>query len=210
MPRIPSLPRLSGLPDPLRRIRLADYLDLLVTVGQEDGPAQATRPLVWPTSRSGFCPRGRCMPALGRGSLLRAEEPKGGRRLINPLAIGVTIGGLLLDVLVPRPKPLVGTVPGNPSPLKRHLSEDTLVQDGRGARTSSGRERDPRPRSALEMPSDVGVDPARVGRTRAQDHHLSRHALEQPLEIVRAQAGVPIVGRGDDDPVEGLLLEQPS
>jgi hypothetical protein len=28
--------------------------------------------------------------------------------LPNPLAIGVTLGGLLLDVLVPRPKPRVG------------------------------------------------------------------------------------------------------
>ena len=29
---------------------------------------------------------------------------------MNPLAIGVTLGGLLLDVLVPRPKPQVGVV----------------------------------------------------------------------------------------------------
>ena len=28
--------------------------------------------------------------------------------MLNPLAIGVTVGGLLLDVLVPRPKPRVG------------------------------------------------------------------------------------------------------
>jgi len=28
--------------------------------------------------------------------------------LPNPLAIGVTLGGLLLDVIVPRPKPRVG------------------------------------------------------------------------------------------------------
>ncbi|HWE33912.1 MAG TPA: hypothetical protein VG410_10530 [Solirubrobacteraceae bacterium] len=28
----------------------------------------------------------------------------------NPLAIGVTIGGLLLDVVVPRPKPRYGAV----------------------------------------------------------------------------------------------------
>jgi hypothetical protein len=28
--------------------------------------------------------------------------------LPNPLAIGVTLGGLLLDVLAPRPKPRVG------------------------------------------------------------------------------------------------------
>ncbi|HKO26151.1 MAG TPA: hypothetical protein VJU80_01725 [Solirubrobacteraceae bacterium] len=29
----------------------------------------------------------------------------------NPLAIGVTLGGLLLDVLVPRPKPRAGFAP---------------------------------------------------------------------------------------------------
>jgi len=31
--------------------------------------------------------------------------------LPNPLAIGVTLGGLLLDVVVPRPKPRAGTPP---------------------------------------------------------------------------------------------------
>jgi hypothetical protein len=30
--------------------------------------------------------------------------------LPNPLAIGVTLGGLLLDVVVPRPKPRAGLV----------------------------------------------------------------------------------------------------
>jgi len=30
--------------------------------------------------------------------------------MLNPLAIGVTVGGLLLDVLCPRPKPRVGAV----------------------------------------------------------------------------------------------------
>jgi len=30
--------------------------------------------------------------------------------LPNPLAIGVTLGGLLLDVIVPRPKPRTGFV----------------------------------------------------------------------------------------------------
>ena len=28
--------------------------------------------------------------------------------MLNPLAIGVTLGGLVLDVVVPRPKPRVG------------------------------------------------------------------------------------------------------
>ena len=38
--------------------------------------------------------------------------------MINPLAIGVTLGGLLLDILVPRPKPRVGPVlsPMTPRP----------------------------------------------------------------------------------------------
>jgi hypothetical protein len=34
----------------------------------------------------------------------------------NPLAIGVTLGGLLLDVVAPRPKPRYGVV-REPSPL---------------------------------------------------------------------------------------------
>lgn len=49
-----------------------------------------------------------------------------GRRIlqcmINPLAIGVTLGGLLLDALVPRPKPRVGPVL---SPMTHRL-EDTV------------------------------------------------------------------------------------
>ena len=44
--------------------------------------------------------------------------------MINPLAIGVTIGGLLLDIAVPRPKPRVGVLPGSlPSVMFR--PEDT-------------------------------------------------------------------------------------
>ncbi len=41
MPRIPTLPRLPGLPDPLRRIRLPDDLDSVTTVGPEEDPAAA-------------------------------------------------------------------------------------------------------------------------------------------------------------------------
>lgn len=33
--------------------------------------------------------------------------------MINPLATGVTFGGLLLDILFPRPKPRVGVPPAN-------------------------------------------------------------------------------------------------
>ncbi|HLJ04194.1 MAG TPA: hypothetical protein VKT31_12185 [Solirubrobacteraceae bacterium] len=31
--------------------------------------------------------------------------------VLNPLALGVTLAGLTLDILVPRPKPRVGAVP---------------------------------------------------------------------------------------------------
>jgi hypothetical protein len=51
--------------------------------------------------------------------------------LINPLAIGVTLGGLLLDVVLPRPKPRVGPVL---SPMTPRL-EDSV------ARTHEGYER---------------------------------------------------------------------
>jgi hypothetical protein len=36
------------------------------------------------------------------------KAPKEVNQMPNPLAIGVTLGGLLLDVLVPRPKPRAG------------------------------------------------------------------------------------------------------
>jgi CubicO group peptidase (beta-lactamase class C family) len=38
---IPSLPRVPGLPDPLRRIRLPNDLDAVTSVGEEDDPAAA-------------------------------------------------------------------------------------------------------------------------------------------------------------------------
>jgi CubicO group peptidase (beta-lactamase class C family) len=41
MVEIPSLPRIPGLPDPLRRIRLPDDLDAVTTVGEEADPAAA-------------------------------------------------------------------------------------------------------------------------------------------------------------------------
>lgn len=44
--------------------------------------------------------------------------------MINPLAIGVTIGGLLLDIAVPRPKPRTGVAPGALPPVTRR-PEDT-------------------------------------------------------------------------------------
>ena len=47
----------------------------------------------------------------------------------NPLAIGVTIGGLLLDVVVPRPKPRAGH-PREPSLLSARLDSRTLRNRG--------------------------------------------------------------------------------
>ena len=44
--------------------------------------------------------------------------------MINPLAIGMTLGGLLLDVLVPRPKPQVGVAQEPLSYLSRYRLED--------------------------------------------------------------------------------------
>jgi hypothetical protein len=56
----------------------------------------------------------------------RIRERERRTKLINPLAIGVTIGGLLLDIIVPRPKPRVGPAPSSlPSAARR--PEDTLV-----------------------------------------------------------------------------------
>jgi CubicO group peptidase (beta-lactamase class C family) len=40
MPGIPSLPRIPGLPDPLRRIELPDDLESVTTVGPEQDPAE--------------------------------------------------------------------------------------------------------------------------------------------------------------------------
>ena len=44
--------------------------------------------------------------------------------MINPLAIGVTVGGLLLDLTVPRPKPRAG-VPASALPSLARRPEDT-------------------------------------------------------------------------------------
>lgn len=46
--------------------------------------------------------------------------------MINPLAIGVTLGGLLLDVLVPRPKPQIGAAEEPLLSFSRYRPEDTL------------------------------------------------------------------------------------
>ena len=57
---------------------------------------------------------------------LQVGHTKGGGTMLNPLAIGVTVGGLLLDVVAPRPKPRAGLAFEEPSLLStaRRL-EDT-------------------------------------------------------------------------------------
>src|ERR1700758_281769 len=70
----------------------------------------------WTTRRSqilstGPMSRRRSWRILLRDVAISEREPfrKGGvSQLPNPLAIGVTLGGLLLDVVVPRPKPRAG------------------------------------------------------------------------------------------------------
>ena len=62
--------------------------------------------------------------------------------MLNPLAIGVTVGGLLLDVVAPRPKPRAG-LPHEPSLLsKRAVSRtprhDIGVQEYEGPPVASG------------------------------------------------------------------------
>jgi hypothetical protein len=47
--------------------------------------------------------------------------------VVNPLAIGVTLGGLLLDTLVPRPKPRAAIAPGFLPSVARRRPEDTLA-----------------------------------------------------------------------------------
>jgi len=70
------------------------------------------------------------MPAVLRWRILVAQsdpDPERRKQLINPLAIGVTLGGLLLDVLVPRPKPRVGLAPELRPSVVPGRAEDTLV-----------------------------------------------------------------------------------
>jgi hypothetical protein len=62
---------------------------------------------------------------------LRSRDSEGGEQLLNPLAIGVTLGGLLLDVLIPRPKPRVGCA-----------AELSLLSTRAGVRTPYGIEVD--------------------------------------------------------------------
>ena len=56
--------------------------------------------------------------------------------MINPLAIGVTLGGLLLDIVVPRPKPQVGIAHETPRLALQYRLEDTFgYPDGQHERS---------------------------------------------------------------------------
>ncbi len=57
----------------------------------------------------------------------------------NPLAIGVTLGGVLLDIVVPRPKPRVGLAPES-SLLSARRLEDTVYEPRGAVRRSADRE----------------------------------------------------------------------
>ena len=45
----------------------------------------------------------------------------------NPLAIGVTVGGMFLDLVAPRPKPRAGLQAGSSPSLPAGFPEDTAV-----------------------------------------------------------------------------------
>jgi hypothetical protein len=59
--------------------------------------------------------------------------------MLNPLAIGMTVGGLLLDVVAPRPKPRAGLAFDEPSLLSPHAALRTPTGAARGARSLSNR-----------------------------------------------------------------------
>lgn len=60
------------------------------------------------------------LPARCRPTLQTRKEVN---PVLNPLAIGVTLGGLLLDVVAPRPKPRIG--PREPYPLASQAGSRT-------------------------------------------------------------------------------------
>src|SRR5262245_53701806 len=87
-----------------------------------------------------FCPPGPFGPRPASASCGgRSEHSKGGGQVLNPLAIGVTVGGLLLDVVVPRPKPRTGLASdelfsSRHAPIRGHQPGEV-----REARPSAGR-----------------------------------------------------------------------
>ena len=60
----------------------------------------------------------------------------------NPLAIGVTLGGLLLDVIAPRPKPRAGFAHEfsllSYAAVSRTPQEQTMIGEHDGAPVASG------------------------------------------------------------------------
>lgn len=54
----------------------------------------------------------------------------GVNQVLNPLAIGATLGGLLLDVIAPRPKPRLGAPMVDLSSHHHARVEDTAAADG--------------------------------------------------------------------------------
>jgi hypothetical protein len=87
------------------------------------------------------------MPVRGASRILLSSlviqtRTEGGEQLPNPLAMGVTLGGLLLDVVAPRPKPRAG-FSQEPSLLsKRAVSRtprrDIAVEEYEGPPVASG------------------------------------------------------------------------
>jgi hypothetical protein len=62
--------------------------------------------------------------------------------LPNPLAIGMTLGGLLLDIVVPRPKPRAGFAPESSLLSRRAVSRTPhhgRVEEHDGSPIASGR-----------------------------------------------------------------------
>jgi len=83
--------------------------------------------------------------------------------LLNPLAIGVTIGGLLLDVITPRPKPRAGL----PSELSSSLNEPSRGHRSAIPRLTRTTARRSRAASAAERGTDPTDSSASHSRGRA-------------------------------------------
>ena len=86
--------------------------------------------------RAGAAPH----PSVRRLCCARNCRSKEVNQLPNPLAIGVTIGGVLLDVIAPRPKPRAGT--------DRESSLRFRFPDGRTPPARPSREQEGPPRAS--------------------------------------------------------------
>jgi hypothetical protein len=79
-------------------------------------------------------------PSYGCIHAVVLRTAKGGDEILNPLAIGVTVGGLLLDAIAPRPKPRVGFAYEpllSTLPVRGHRGGERPA----GSKTIAGRER---------------------------------------------------------------------